>query len=73
MQDIDQNEYKSLKWMLDNCITGILDETFSYENERFGVKEVVDLKENGRNIIVTEENKKEYVNLKCINRMATSI
>jgi E3 ubiquitin-protein ligase NEDD4 len=45
----------------ENDITDILDHTFSVEDERFGEIVTVDLKPNGRDIAVTEENKKEYV------------
>lgn len=45
----------------DNDITDVLDLTFSTEDERFGEVVQVDLKENGSNIQVTEENKKDYV------------
>ena len=41
--------------------------------EEFGVSEVRDLKANGRNIPVTEENKKEYVKLICQQKMTGSI
>ena len=44
-----------------NDIDGILDITFSTEDERFGESTTVDLKPNGRNIEVTNENKKEYI------------
>ena len=41
--------------------------------EEFGVSEVRDLKANGRNIPVTEDNKKEYVKLICQQKMTGSI
>lgn len=63
MEGVDAEFFRSLKWILDNDITGILDLTFSAEDERFGEIVEVDLKENGRNIEVTEENKHEYVEL----------
>lgn len=44
-----------------NDIDGILEITFSTEDERFGETVTVDLKPNGRNIEVTNENKKEYI------------
>lgn len=44
-----------------NDIDGILEITFSTEDERFGETVTVDLKQNGRNIEVTNENKKEYI------------
>ena len=35
--------------------------TFSTDDERFGETVTIDLKPNGHNIEVTNENKKEYV------------
>ncbi|KAL7664132.1 E3 ubiquitin-protein ligase [[Candida] zeylanoides] len=63
MEGVDAEFYRSLKWICDNDITGILDLTFSAEDERFGEIVEVDLKPDGRNIEVTEENKHEYVEL----------
>ena len=45
----------------DNDITGVLDQSFAVEEEEFGQVVTHDLCENGRNIPVTEENKKRYV------------
>ncbi|KAG0246179.1 hypothetical protein BGX31_004144, partial [Mortierella sp. GBA43] len=61
VEAVDPEYYKSLVWMLENDITDIVDETFSMETDDFGTTKVVDLKPNGRNIPVTEENKQEYV------------
>ncbi|KAF8948924.1 hypothetical protein BGZ47_001133 [Haplosporangium gracile] len=61
VEAIDPEYYKSLVWMLENDITDIVDETFSVETDDFGNKKTVDLKPNGRNIPLTEENKHEYV------------
>ncbi|ETS74644.1 putative E3 ubiquitin-protein ligase hulA [Pestalotiopsis fici W106-1] len=64
MEGVDADFHRSLQWMLDNDISGgILEQTFSTEDERFGVLTVEDLKPDGRNIEVTNENKKEYVEL----------
>lgn len=63
MEGVDAEFYRSLKWTLDNDIEGILDLTFSAEEERFGELVTVDLKPGGRDIEVTNENKKEYVEL----------
>ncbi|KAG9244021.1 hypothetical protein BJ878DRAFT_422297 [Calycina marina] len=63
MESLDPDYHKSLVWMLDNDITDIITETFSVDNDKFGVVETIDFKPNGRNIPVTEENKKEYVRL----------
>ena len=61
MESVDADLFRSLNWTLENSIEGILDLTFSAEDQRFGETVVVDLKENGRDIIVTDENKAEYV------------
>lgn len=63
MEGVDAEFYRSLKWILDNDITDVLDLTFSAEDERFGEIVEIDLKPDGRNIEVTEENKHEYVEL----------
>lgn len=65
MEGVDAEFYRSLQWMVDNDITDILDLTFSAEDDKFGEIVEVDLKPNGRNIEVTEENKHEYVELIC--------
>lgn len=73
METLDLDYYKSLLWMLENDITEIITETFSVETDDFGVTEVVDLVENGRNIPVTEENKQEYVQLVVEYRLTGSV
>ena len=73
METLDLDYYKSLLWMLENDITEIITETFSVETDDFGVIEVVDLTENGRNIPVTEENKHEYVQLVIEYRLTGSV
>lgn len=49
------------------------DLTFSTEVQEFGVTEARDLKPNGRNIIVTEESKMEYIRLVCQMKMTGAI
>jgi E3 ubiquitin-protein ligase HUWE1 len=63
MESLDPDYYKSLIWMLENDITDIITETFSVDNDKFGVVETIDFIPNGRNVPVTEENKHEYVRL----------
>ena len=45
----------------ENDITGVIDTTFSVEHNTYGRLQAQELKPNGRYIIVTEENKREYV------------
>ncbi|PSK40189.1 hypothetical protein B9Z65_8129 [Elsinoe australis] len=73
METLDLDYYKSLMWMLENDITDVAFESFSVEVDRFGETETVDLKPNGRNIPVTEENKQEYVKLVVEQRLTKSV
>lgn len=47
----------------ENDITDIIDNTFTVEHESFGVLQMRELKPGGSSIVVTEDNKKEYVKL----------
>lgn len=47
----------------ENNIDGVLDTSFSVENNSFGVVKVHELKTGGSGITVTEDNKREYVKL----------
>ncbi|KAM0790628.1 hypothetical protein ACM66B_004490 [Microbotryomycetes sp. NB124-2] len=73
LESIDPEYHKSLVWMLNNDIEGVIDLTFSVERDDFGVVEVVDLIENGRNVAVTNENKHEYVRLIADQRLSIEI
>ena len=73
METLDLDYYKSLLWMLENDITDIITETFSIEVDNFGVLQIVDLIENGRNVPVTEENKQEYIQLVVEYRLTGSV
>jgi len=61
MASVEQEFYRSLKWMLDNDIEGVIDTTFSVEHDHFGRLTNHDLKPNGQDLPVTNDNKKEYV------------
>ncbi|NXX61304.1 SMUF1 ligase, partial [Scopus umbretta] len=63
LESVDPELHKSLVWILENDITPVLDHTFCVEHNAFGRILQHELKPNGRNIPVTEENKKEYVRL----------
>ncbi|XP_031639629.1 E3 ubiquitin-protein ligase SMURF1 [Contarinia nasturtii] len=63
IEGVDSELHRSLTWMLENKITGIIDSTFSVENNSFGALVVHELKTGGASIPVTEENKREYVKL----------
>ncbi|KAL6948107.1 NEDD4 E3 ubiquitin-protein ligase [Hanseniaspora uvarum] len=63
MESVDNEVYNSLKWMMENEINGILDLTFAVDDEVFGEIVQVELKPGGKDIEVTDDNKKEYVEL----------
>ncbi|KAI9739424.1 MAG: hypothetical protein M1818_005112 [Claussenomyces sp. TS43310] len=63
MEGVDADFHRSLVWTLENDIEGVLEQTFSTEDERFGVTSIEDLKPGGRDIEVNNSNKKEYVDL----------
>ncbi|XP_015792584.1 E3 ubiquitin-protein ligase SMURF2-like [Tetranychus urticae] len=63
IQVVDPELYRSLCWMLENNLSGVLETTFSVEHNSFGHLQVHELKPNGKNIPVTDENKREYVKL----------
>ena len=73
IEAIDPEFHKSLEWILQNDITDILDLTMSVEVDDFGRTKVVDLCPDGRNIVVTEENKVEYVRLVTEQRLVLAI
>ncbi|OTB03559.1 hypothetical protein M426DRAFT_176277 [Hypoxylon sp. CI-4A] len=73
MESFDPDYYKSLSWMLNNDITDIITETFSVQDDEFGVINIHDLIPDGRNVPVTEENKHEYVRLVVEHKLLTSV
>ncbi|KAF5354781.1 hypothetical protein D9756_005295 [Leucocoprinus leucothites] len=69
---VDPEYYNSLCWILENDPT-LLELTFSVEADEFGVNRIVPLKENGEAIPVTQENKREFVQLSAQYRLYSSI
>ncbi|XP_014873801.1 E3 ubiquitin-protein ligase SMURF2-like [Poecilia latipinna] len=63
MESVDPDLHNSLVWILDNDITGVLDHTFCVEHNAYGEIIQHELKPNGKNIPVSQDNKKEYVRL----------
>ncbi|XP_049863233.1 uncharacterized protein LOC126356312 isoform X5 [Schistocerca gregaria] len=62
LESLDAEFHQSLLWIKENDITGdFLDLTFAVTEEVFGQVVERELKPGGRNIIVTEKNKKEYL------------
>jgi len=63
LESVDQELCRSLGWMLDNDITNVIYQSFAVEKSSFGSINSFELKPDGKDIPVTEENKKEYVQL----------
>ncbi|XP_026324730.1 E3 ubiquitin-protein ligase SMURF1 [Hyposmocoma kahamanoa] len=68
IRDVDPELHRSLSWMLDNNIAGIIDTTFSVECSSFGAVRSVELRPGGANDQVTDANKRDYVRLYVAHR-----
>ncbi|XP_014203791.1 E3 ubiquitin-protein ligase HUWE1 isoform X2 [Copidosoma floridanum] len=74
MESEDYSFYQGLVYLTENNIVNLGYElTFSTEVNEFGVNDIRDLIPNGRNIIVTEDNKLEYIRLVCQMKMTGAI
>uniref|UniRef100_A0A665U4V6 E3 ubiquitin-protein ligase n=1 Tax=Echeneis naucrates TaxID=173247 RepID=A0A665U4V6_ECHNA len=62
MESVDSEYFNSLKWILENDPTD-LDLRFTIDEELFGQTHQHELKPGGADIVVTNENKKEYIHL----------
>ncbi|XP_075697295.1 E3 ubiquitin-protein ligase NEDD4-like isoform X7 [Rhinoderma darwinii] len=62
MESVDSEYYNSLKWILENDPTE-LDLRFCIDEDNFGQTYQVDLKPNGSEMVLTNENKREYIDL----------
>uniref|UniRef100_H3CPZ6 HECT-type E3 ubiquitin transferase n=1 Tax=Tetraodon nigroviridis TaxID=99883 RepID=H3CPZ6_TETNG len=60
MESVDSEYYNSLKWILENDPTE-LDLRFCIDEDNFGQTYQVDLKPSGSDMVVTNENKNEYI------------
>uniref|UniRef100_A0A3Q0KSC8 HECT-type E3 ubiquitin transferase n=1 Tax=Schistosoma mansoni TaxID=6183 RepID=A0A3Q0KSC8_SCHMA len=74
LESEDYEFFKGLEFLLSHDVSDLGYElTFSTEINEFGKTDTRDLIENGRNVAVTENNKKEYVRLVCQERMTGAI
>ncbi|KAM6987025.1 E3 ubiquitin-protein ligase NEDD4-like [Aplochiton taeniatus] len=62
MESVDSEYYNSLKWILENDPTE-LDLRFCIDEDNFGQTYQVDLKPSGSDMLVTNDNKNEYIDL----------
>ncbi|XP_050684420.1 E3 ubiquitin-protein ligase SMURF1 [Leptidea sinapis] len=68
IKDVDPELHRSLSWMLENSIAGVIDTTFSVECSSFGAVRSVELRPGGAHEAVTDANKREYVRLYVAHR-----
>ncbi|CAL1528834.1 unnamed protein product [Lymnaea stagnalis] len=74
MESEDYAFYQGLVFLLENKVTDLgYDIFFSTEIQEFGVTETRELITNGSNVLVTDENKREYVKLVCQMKMTGAI
>ncbi|XP_062860944.1 E3 ubiquitin-protein ligase NEDD4-like isoform X2 [Trichomycterus rosablanca] len=62
MESVDSEYFNSLKWILENDPSD-LDLRFTIDEELFGQTHQHELKPGGADIIITDDNKKEYIHL----------
>ena len=72
IEDFDETLYKSFQYFLENDIDP-LEMTFSIDVEEFGEQKTINLIENGEKVLVTNENKHEYLSLYASYHLSTSI
>jgi len=74
MQSIDPEYYKNFTQILNYDLETLgLEMNFETDVEYFGRKDTYELKPGGKNIAVTEDNKREYVSLMCKYKMTSAI
>jgi len=74
MAAFDPAYHKSLVWILENDVEDLgMELYFTVEEEALGESKEKDLKPGGSKILVTEENKKEYVQLVVEHKMSKTI
>lgn len=74
LQSEDPDLYKNLKFLMENDVSFLgYEQNFAFEDNSMGLGKVIELKENGVNIIVNENNKREYMELLCNKKMSYDI
>lgn len=72
LEDIDPELSRNLIWMLENNVDDLMYD-FSYVDNILGELKTIELIENGVNVPVTDENKKEFVKRFCSAKMILNI
>uniref|UniRef100_A0A8C4NBE9 HECT-type E3 ubiquitin transferase n=1 Tax=Eptatretus burgeri TaxID=7764 RepID=A0A8C4NBE9_EPTBU len=72
MESVDGEYYNSLMWILENDPTD-LDLRFCIDEDLFGQTHQIELKPNGSEVVVVDENKREYIDLVIQWRFANRV
>jgi len=72
LDDIDPDLTKNLRWILSNSVDG-LEFPFIHESEVFGQKVVGELIPGGADIVLTDDNKRDFVRKVCEKVMKNDI
>ena len=72
MESFDLKLYNNMLWLKNNSVDD-LEEMFTYTIDRFDEVYIKELVPNGCNISVTDENKIDFINRRCIAKMKTEI
>uniref|UniRef100_UPI00358E39BE E3 ubiquitin-protein ligase NEDD4-like isoform X2 n=1 Tax=Myxine glutinosa TaxID=7769 RepID=UPI00358E39BE len=72
MESVDGEYYNSLMWILENDPTD-LDLRFCTDEDLFGQTHQIELKPNGSEVVVVDENKREYIDLVIQWRFANRV
>lgn len=73
LRQFDIELHRSLRWMLENDVTDVIDDNFSTTFDVLGQSTSVDLLPGGANIVVTEDNKDLFVDLKARAAMVAGV
>ena len=72
LSDMDNDCFRNLRWLIDNDVTD-LGQYFAITKDYFGKYEEIDLKENGHEIPVTNDNKVEYIEKFTFHKMYLNV
>lgn len=73
LNDIDTELYRSLQWMLENSVEGVLGQDFAYEVEAFGKYYTINITPDGITREVNDANKKDFVKSLAYSKLVQEI
>jgi E3 ubiquitin-protein ligase HUWE1 len=73
LEDYDPELYKNLNWMISNKEVDAICSYFVVDQQFFGEQQEIELCEGGKDKLVTDENKHDYVQLVANQRLYKAI